>query len=352
MLRRDRGALIGLFLLPILFIGVFGNVLSSDPSEAEWPIGVHGAATSSAAARATRALEESPSFRVVPAPSAEAVRRQVASGELAVGLVFTPDFDPLGGRPAELVIDEAAARELRGALEGAIAGTIGPALLGVPPGMRLVEARTPPGLGEPLAGIGGFQIAVPGNAVLFGFFLSITVALSFVLERRLGTWRRLLSAPVRRSGLLVAKLVPYFIVGLFQMALFFGVGAWGFGMEVAGSVVALALITAAVCACSVALGLLLASVARTEKQVGGLGSLFVLTMALIGGCMYPRLAMPELMRDVGLAVPHAWALDGYYAVLVREGTGVLDVMPQIGALVGFSALFVLLAFARGTARHF
>jgi ABC-2 type transport system permease protein len=55
--------------------------------------------------------------------------------------------------------------------------------------------------------------------------------------------------------------------------------------------------------------------------------------------MVPRLVMPAFMQHLGLAVPHAWALDGYYAVLVRQGTGVVDLLPQLAALGGFAVLF-------------
>jgi ABC-2 type transport system permease protein len=62
-------------------------------------------------------------------------------------------------------------------------------------------------------------------------------------------------------------------------------------------------------------------------------------MGLLGGCMFPRLFMPPFMQKVGLAVPHGWALDGFYDVLIRQGTTLVDIAPQIGALLGFSVLF-------------
>ena len=55
-------------------------------------------------------------------------------------------------------------------------------------------------------------------------------------------------------------------------------------------------------------------------------------MGLLGGCMFPRIAMPPFMKSLGLVVPHSWALDGYYAVLVRQGTTVADIAPSLGAL--------------------
>jgi hypothetical protein len=55
--------------------------------------------------------------------------------------------------------------------------------------------------------------------------------------------------------------------------------------------------------------------------------------------------MPPFMKSVGLGVPHGWALDGYYTVLVREGSTLADVAPSIAALLGFGAVFALLGIA-------
>ena len=60
-------------------------------------------------------------------------------------------------------------------------------------GAMVLEIPAPPG-GAPIAAASSFQIAVPANAVLFGFFLALTVATSFAGDRRTGVWRRLLAA--------------------------------------------------------------------------------------------------------------------------------------------------------------
>jgi ABC-2 type transport system permease protein len=187
---------------------------------------------------------------------------------------------------------------------------------------------------------------VPGNAVLFGFFLAMTVAMTFASERKTGTWRRLLAAPVPRWKALVGTLVPYFVIGLVQMAFLFGLGVLAFGMQVAGSVAGLVALCVAVVVCAVCLGLAFASVGGTEKQIGSTAPVVLLVMGLLGGCMFPRIAMPPFMKSLGLVVPHSWALDGFYDVLVRQGTSLADLAPSIGALLGFGLLFAVLGLAR------
>jgi ABC-2 type transport system permease protein len=343
LLLRDRGALMSLFALPIVFMVGFGSMFRFGPDRDQpralpvWHEPADGRGQAIIAA-----ITSAGAFAPQPYPSAASVRAAVAQERASVGLVIPADFDPARGRPIELVIDQAAPMQLRGPIEGALGAIIGRALQpSAPPVMPVLVPRTPPGLARPLANITSFQVTVPGNGVLFGFFIALTAAMSFTEEKRSGTWRRLLASPVSRGAALLAKLLPFVVIGMGQLGFLFGIGALAFGMKVAGSVPALIVLSLAVVLCSTCLGLAMASLGGSEKMLGGVGSVTLLVMGLLGGCMMPRLVMPTFMQRIGLAVPHSWALDGYYTLLVRSGTGLADVAPQIGALLAFALGFAL-----------
>jgi ABC-2 type transport system permease protein len=345
LLVRDRGALVTLFFLPIVFMGVFGAMFSRRAGDQPGVIAVVRAPDNRRAAAAVQAIAGSGLFRVREEASARRVEELVAGEDVSAGLVFPPDFDPLAGRPADLIIDLGASPRVRGPLEGALAGLVGRSLVAAaaPP---VVVAKSPPGVRRPLETVSPFQYFVPGNAVLFAFFLAITVGISFIEERKAGLFRRLLAAPVRRPVLLLAKLVPYYLIGLIQLGFLFATGALAFGLRVAGSLVALVCLTAAVVFAAVSLGLVIASFGGTERQVGAIGSVCILIMGLLGGGMVPRPLMPATMQTIGLFTPHAWALEGYYDVLIRQGTGLADVAPDILAVAGFGVGFALLGALR------
>lgn len=347
LLLRDRGALITMFLLPLVFIAVFGVIFGGGDDGHRRTLAVWAAAGARPAA-VVAALDASQQFELRRLPSAEAVRKAVADDRALGGLILAADFDPAAGHPGELAIDEALAPQVRAPFEGAVHAIVRWAVFPPAPGSEqpVMIAKTPPGIRPELRDVGGFQITVPGNAVLFGFFLALTVALSFSEERRQGTWRRLLAAPVPRATILLAKLVPYLIVGMIQFGFLFGLGIIAFGMKVGGSPLALAVLTLAIVTCAVCFGLLIAAIGGSERGIGSVGSVTLLVMGMVGGCMVPRLVMPPLMRTIGLAVPHAWALDGYLELLVRQGAGLADVAPQLGALLGFAALFAGLGIWR------
>lgn len=195
------------------------------------------------------------------------------------------------------------------------------------------------------------QQNVPGWTLFGVFFISQTLATSLLEEKKVGTFRRLLVAPMSRAALLLGKLTPFLIVNLVQIVLMFAVGVFIMPLvgapklELGSHPEALILISLAVSLAATGLGLLIAALARTAEQIGGIGSLLVVTMAALGGVMVPRFVMPDFMQTVGLITPHAWALTAYQDVLVR-GYGVARILPEVAVLMGFAVVFFGVALWR------
>ena len=76
--------------------------------------------------------------------------------------------------------------------------------------------------------------------------------------------------------------------------------------------------------------MLVATLARTETQVAIYGTLLVLVLAGVSGCLMPRDLMPEEMKEISRVTPHAWALDAYSQLLINP-------QPEI-AIVGKACL--------------
>jgi len=345
LVLADRGGLMALFAMPVVFMIVFGAVFADDRDRRQHRIAVSYDAGNEAARTVGEALATADSFDVERLSSADAARQAVAEGRVLAAVIVPAAFDPAVGVGVELCADRASLGQTYDELRGRVQGLVARASFGLDPD-ALLWTSSPPGAGEPVAHLGGFQLAVPGNAVLFGFFLALTIAISFLDERQSGTLRRLAATPVARWRLLLAKLVPYLLVGLVQLAFLFTVGCIALGLEVGGSWLALCVLSVAVVVCATTMGLLIASFSGTQKQVGGVGSIALLVMGLMGGAMIPRLAMPGIMKTLGLATPHAWALDGYYELLLRRGTGIADVAVDVFVLLGFSFVFAVVGAIR------
>tara|TARA_R110002096_G_scaffold77896_12_gene183553 strand:- start:58633 stop:59718 length:1086 start_codon:yes stop_codon:yes gene_type:complete len=346
LLASDRGAVLSLFLLPLIFMGVFGSIFQESNGEPDgFTVAVY--ASENANSRATdivAGLGEHPATKVLQSKSIEAVRAAVKNETAAVGLVLPDDFSPMTGKPARLFVDSGASPPERVALEGALSRIMAEQLYGKGKSTLFrVEAAE---AGESSELSSGFQVSVPGNAVLFCFFLAMTVALSFMEDRRTGVFRRLLSSPAPKWSLLLSKLLPFFLIGIIQMVFLFGMGVLAFGLDLGNNYAGLALLTVSIVLCAVSLGFLMASFGGTEKQVGGIGSILLLVMGLLGGAMVPRMVMPSLMKTIGFITPQAWALDGYHALLVSQTSTLGAVFAPVAAIVGFAAVFAGIALLR------
>jgi ABC-2 type transport system permease protein len=197
-----------------------------------------------------------------------------------------------------------------------------------------------------------YQVLVPSYTVTFAFFLVLTVGWLFVSERRQGTLKRLRAAPLTRVEILLGKLLPCFLFSLGQGAFLLGAGKLVFGMKwgpedwsLARQILWLLPVVFSTSLAAMGLALLIASLARTEAQVAIYGTPLVLILAGISGCLMPRDLMPELMQQISLVTPHAWALTAYSQLLLSATPDLDRVIQASCVLAGFGVGFLALAWS-------
>jgi ABC-2 type transport system permease protein len=216
----------------------------------------------------------------------------------------------------------------------------------------VVVQSQPASLGSgPEVRITGVQIGVPGFAVLFIFLTAQITARSIYDEKKTGTFRRLLAAPLGKWQMLAGKLIPNFVVVVLQVVFLFAAGMFLLpligldALRLGNDVPALILLVLSVALCCTTLGLLIASIARTEAQIGGLAALVLWVLAFLGGCFIPLFLINESMATIGQVTPHYWAVTGFYDLLTR-GQGLAAVLDSIAVLLGFSAVFFVIGVRR------
>jgi len=194
-----------------------------------------------------------------------------------------------------------------------------------------------------------YQILVPSYTVMFVFFIVNFMARSFIGERDLGTLNRLRLAPITRPGMMIGKTVPFLVISLVQTALLFLAGRYMFGMSWGTQPWLLFPVMICTSLAATSLGLMVATLVRTEAQVSAYGNFLVLTMAGISGCMMPRAWQPELMQTVGLITPHAWALIAYDQILNSPVAELSVVLRCCEILLAFAGGFFAIGWWRS--RH-
>ncbi len=186
-----------------------------------------------------------------------------------------------------------------------------------------------------------FDTQAPGYAVMFMLFGVMSAAEGLLLEKESGTMARLLVAPISKSAVLGGKLLAQFTVAVLQISLLFAAGHFVFGMNLGGSLPALALMITVTAYAATAFGILLAGSVNTRRQLTAAGILAVLLMSALGGSWWPLDIVPDFMQFIGHFTINAWALDGINGLILR-GEGFSDILPEAGVLLAYGSTCFLL----------
>jgi hypothetical protein len=115
--------------------------------------------------------------------------------------------------------------------------------------------------------------------------------------------------------------------------------------EEADAPVGVLLVALAIALCSSVLGILIAALARTENQIGGLSSVILWAAGILGGSFVPLFILEQFLGTLPRVVPHYWANRAFENLLIR-GLGVGSVVTELGALLGFTVVFFALGIWR------
>jgi ABC-2 type transport system permease protein len=169
---------------------------------------------------------------------------------------------------------------------------------------------------------------------------------ALIREREHGTIEHLLVMPLTAAEIMLAKVWANALVILLAATFAMVVIVQGLlGTPVAGSLGLFVLGLAVYLFSLTALGILLATVARTMPQFGLLSIPVFLVMYMLSGANTPLDAMPELLQRVMLVSPTTHFVAFSQAVVFR-GAGLDIVWPELAVTFGMG----LLAFAAALAR--
>ncbi|MCB8981711.1 MAG: ABC transporter permease [Ardenticatenaceae bacterium] len=185
----------------------------------------------------------------------------------------------------------------------------------------------------------GTSQSSPGMMAMFATFTMVGGAVVLLEERQNGTLRRLLVMPIRKSTIMVGKLVGILLSGLVQMVILILFGALVFGIPWANAPLALGIMVISFALAITALGLMFASLTKTLAQANALSTIVVLSISALGGAWWPLDIVPGWMQTLGRLSPISWAMDGFHDIITR-GLGVTAVLPEAGILLAFAAVFL------------
>lgn len=195
------------------------------------------------------------------------------------------------------------------------------------------------------------QHIVVGMAVLFVFLGAQNTATSFFKEKRVGSFRRLLAAPISKSSLLIGKLLGSLVLCVIQVAVILITG--GFIIQLLGvepldlgnDPIGIIVVSFVIALCATSLGIFIAAIAKTENQVSGVSSVLLFMAGLFAGSFVPLFLFPEGLENIARFIPHYWANQAYYGLIFR-GQTLADIWTSIAALLVFTLIFYAIGLWR------
>lgn len=362
---RDRTAVFFTIVLPVMIIFVVGNATSGfdDPVI---PLGVVDEGGGALGAELVAALEREPTLKLEHFDDRDEVAKLVRRGGVEAGLAVPPDYDETlrSGGTAELVFFIDQTRGFPAAVR-AVVSKVASAQGAELQAAQLASSRTATGFDDALAqarrtaelsadaAIGvsaqrvgradeesdlapGFSYQVPSNLVLWVFITSLTGSALLIQSRRLGVTRRALGTPTTARTILAGETLSRFATAGFQALFIFVAGTVLFGVSW-GSPPAALLLIALFVAVGTSIGMLFGTIFSTPEQAGAIGAPLGIGAGMLGGCMWPLEIVPDTMRTVGHALPHAWAMDAWIELIGRGG-GLADISTELAVLAAFVAV--------------
>jgi ABC-type multidrug transport system permease subunit len=345
--RRDPFTLRMIILLPVMQLFLFGYAINADPKHL--PTGLLAVDHSQYERTLVAALKNTGYYDIRELASEAEAERGLADGELLFVINIPPNFDrsvDRGEQPSVLMDADATDPSAIGNAAAALGALTTVLDRDLPPSARSTPERAPfqfqlharynPEQLTVLNIVPGLICIVLTISTLFVTTLSIT------RETERGTMENLLAMPVRPIEVMLAKVVPYIVIGYVQVILIVAIAVAVFGLPVRGSVALLTLALGLFIASNLALGITFSTVARNQMQAIQMAQFTLLPSFLLSGFMFPFKGMPVWAQWAGELLPMTHALRIVRGILLK-GNGFAAILPELWPIVAFTLVVAAVA---------
>ncbi len=185
---------------------------------------------------------------------------------------------------------------------------------------------------------------VPGVlGMILMLICAMMTSIAIVREKEMGTMEVLLVSPMKPILIILAKVVPYFILSCVNLATVLVLSVFVLGVPIAGSLFWLIAVSMLFIFVSLALGLLVSTLTETQLAAMLISSMvFIMPVMLLSGMMFPIENMPLPLQVLSNIIPAKW-----YIILVKnlmiKGTAVTSVIKEITILMVMALVIITIS---------
>lgn len=342
---RDPSSILIAAVLPVILLFIFGFGVNLDANRVR--VGVVVEDPGAQAQRFLQVLQGSPYFDLQQSGSRAQLRSEVNAGAERAMIVIPSDFSAnvLRGQGA------AAIELLADGSEPNTANFVDSYVQGVWQTWMDRQGHDPGGAAAPQIelsprfwfnpGTVSRNYLVPGSiCVIMTIIGALLTSLVIAREWERGTMEALLATPVTRAEILLSKILPYYLLGLFALLLCVGVANQVMHVPFRGSIAALLLVGTLFLGSGLGLGLLLSTLMRNQFHAAQLALVAAfLPAVMLSGFVFEIASMPEAVRLVSYLVPARYLVSALQT-LFQAGDDWPVLLPNI-AFLAVSAVFWL-----------
>jgi len=160
-------------------------------------------------------------------------------------------------------------------------------------------------------------------------------AVNIVMEKETGTIEQMNVTPVKKFYFILAKIIPFWIIGYIVLTLGFIIAYLIYGLVPVGSLGTIYLAAAVFILTMSGMGLVISNKSDTMQQALMIAMFFLIVFILMSGLLTPIASMPRWAQLLTYANPLR-----YFAEIMRfvylKGCTISDILPQLSALLGFA----------------
>ncbi len=163
-------------------------------------------------------------------------------------------------------------------------------------------------------------------------------ALNIVGEKESGTIEQMNVTPVNRLTFILAKLIPYWIIGFVVLSICFIIAMLIYGLIPSGSLLTIYLYATIYILVVSGLGLVISNYSETMQQAMFVMFFFMLILILLSGLYTPITSMPEWAQIITKFNPLSYFIQVMRSIYLK-GSSIMELLPQLFALCGFAIIF-------------
>jgi len=187
---------------------------------------------------------------------------------------------------------------------------------------------------------------VPGILVILvtiiGMFLT---ALNLVREKEIGTIEQINVTPIKRYQFIIGKLIPFWIIAMFELAFGLLIGKLLFNIPFNGSLLLLFSFAGVFLILALGAGLLLSSSTSSQQQVMFLAFFFIIIFILMSGIFTPTESMPNWAKIFNHINPLYYFMQVNRMILLK-GANLSDIRNSFISISLLAGIVITLAIQR------